>query len=174
MPGNNRLNFRIAVHEQETDMTGIPQGMHSVTPHLMVSNAREALAQYSKAFGAETLLVLEMPGTDIVMHAEFKIGNSVLFISDETPDTPRRAPEGTSSVAFYLYVDDVDALYARAVAGGLTSVSEPADMFWGDRTSVVTDSFGHNWTLATHQKDVSQEEMDAAMKSFMEQGEPAE
>lgn len=154
-------------------MTGIPQGMHAVTPHLMVKDAKAALALYEKTLGAETIFVLEMPGGGPVMHAEFKIGDSHLFISDEMPGSPRKAPAtDLASVAFYLYVDDVDQAYQTAIDGGLSSVSEPEDMFWGDRTAVLQDSFGHNWTLATFQKQVSPEEMTEAMKKMMPAGEP--
>jgi PhnB protein len=154
-------------------MTIIPEGMHTVTPHLMVKNARAALAEYEKTLGAETLHVLELPGTDMIVHAGFKIGDTMLFISDETPGSPRSAPTDNASVAFYVYVDDVDTAYARALAGGLSSISEPEDMFWGDRTGVVSDNFGHNWTLATFQKVVTPDEMAIAMKNMMPQDEPA-
>lgn len=148
-------------------MSGIPTGMHSITPHLMVSDARAALALYQKAFGAEIVHVLEMPGTGIVMHASFKIGDSTLFISDEMPGGPRKAPGGNlTSVAFYLYTDDVDAAFIKTKAGGLDAVSEPEDMFWGDRTAVLHDSFGHNWTLATQLREVSPEEMAETMKQM--------
>ncbi|MDG1417520.1 MAG: VOC family protein [Maricaulis sp.] len=148
-------------------MAKIPTGMHSITPHLMVKDARAALALYEKAFGAEIVHVLEMPGSGIVMHASFKIGDSTLFISDEMPGGPRKAPSGNmSSVAFYLYTKDVDAAFARAKTAGLDAMSEPEDMFWGDRTAVLHDPFGHNWTLATQLRDVSPEEMAETMKNM--------
>lgn len=148
-------------------MTGIPTGMHSITPHLMVSDARAALELYQKAFGAEIIHVLELPGTKMIMHASFRIGDSTMFISDEIPGGPRKAPAGNlSSVAFYLYSDDVDAAFIKAKAGGLDAVSEPEDMFWGDRTAVLHDPFGHNWTLATQLREVSPDEMAETMKQM--------
>jgi len=153
-------------------MSKKPEGFQSITPHFMVEGAARAIELYKAAFGAETMMVMNMPGTDMVMHGELKIGDSMMFISDPAPDTDRQPPaEGTvSSSAFYHYVDDVDAVYAQAVEAGMTGVSAPEDMFWGDRTAVLSDGYGYNWTLACHVRDVSEEEMAAIMKQMTEQG----
>jgi PhnB protein len=147
-----------------------PEGFHSITPYFMVQGAKAAIERYKAAFGAETRMMMEMPGTDMVMHGELLIGNSMMFISDPAPGTDRQPPvEGElSSNAFYHYVDDVDTAYARAIEAGMTGVSAPEDMFWGDRTAVLNDGFGYNWTLACHTREVSEEEMAAAMKNMME------
>ena len=137
--------------------------MHSVTPHFMVEGADKAMALYEKALGADLMGRLAMPGTDTVMHAMFKVGNSVLFISDPVSGSDRKPPKGVSSAAFYIYVDDVDTAFTKAVEAGMKGISAPEDMFWGDRTAVLNDGFGYNWTLATFQKDVSPDEMSAVM-----------
>jgi len=151
-------------------MSKRPEGFHTVTPYFMVAGAKSAIELYKSAFGAETKMVMELPGTDMVMHGELKIGDSMLFISDPAPGTDREPPaKGTlSSNAFYLYVEDVDAAFSHAVAAGMAGVSEPEDMFWGDRTAVLNDGFGYNWTLACHVRDVSEEEMGEVMKEMME------
>jgi PhnB protein len=155
-------------------MSESPEGMNTVTPHLVVKDARAALALYEKSLGAEVLHVLEMPGTGKIMHAGFKIGDSTLFISDEIPGMPREAPtDTTASVSFYVHVSDVDDAFRTAQLGGLLAVSEPEDMFWGDRTAVLNDQFGHNWTLATQIRVVSPEEMQAAVNTMMPVDEPA-
>lgn len=145
-----------------------PEGFHSITPYFMVDGAKKAIELYEKALGAEVMMVLNAPGTDMVMHGALKIGDSVLFISDPAPEMERQAPAaGTlSSNAFYHYVEDVDTAYEKAVAAGMASVSAPEDMFWGDRTAVLNDGFGYNWTFATFIREVTNEEMEEAMKSM--------
>ncbi|PCI63950.1 MAG: glyoxalase [Kordiimonadales bacterium] len=150
-----------------------PEGMHAITPDFVVRDAAAAIVLYEKAFGAEVGMKMNAPGTNMIMHAEIMIGDSMLYLSDPAPGIERKAPEeGTlSSVAFYHYVDDVDAAYKRAVDAGMVGKNEPSDMFWGDRTAVVNDGFGGNWTLACHVRDVSAEEIDAAMAAFQNQAE---
>lgn len=149
-------------------MTKMPEGFHAVTPHFVVSNARQAIDLYKAALGAEEVTIMQAPGSDMIMHAAIKVGNSMMFLSDPFPGGDREPPaEGTlSSNAFYHYVADVDAAYGKAVAAGMTGKSEPEDMFWGDRTAVVADGFGYNWTLATFVREASDEEMAEAMKNF--------
>lgn len=144
----------------------ILENMHSVTPHFMVDGADRAIALYEQALGAELMGRIEMPGTGTVMHAMFKIGNSMMFISDPVPNSERKPPSGTASSAFYTYVDDVDVAYAKAVEAGMEGISAPEDMFWGDRTAVLNDGFGYNWTLATFQREVSPEEMSEVMSKM--------
>lgn len=149
-------------------MSKMPEGFHAVTPHFVVKDARKAIALYKAAFGAEEMMVMEMPGAGTVMHAAIKVGNSVMFLSDPFDGGDREPPvEGTvSSNAFYHYVDDVDAAFKRAVEAGMTAKADPEDMFWGDRTAVVSDGFGYNWTLAAYMREVSEAEMAEAMKAM--------
>ncbi|WP_331376025.1 VOC family protein [Sinorhizobium chiapasense] len=148
-------------------MARIPEGFSTITPQIVVSDAKKAIDLYQKALGAQSMGVMTVPGSDKVVHSALKIGTSVLFVTDELEQFPRKAPKGTDSCAFYLYVDDADAAYKKAVDAGMTSQSEPMDMFWGDRTAVVNDPFGYNWTFATHVRDVPEDEMMKAMESMM-------
>jgi PhnB protein len=142
----------------------IPDGYYSLTPYLVISGAAEAIEFYKKAFGAEETLRMPGPGGRI-MHAEVKIGNSTLMLSDENPERGHMSPKSrggnTSSVMFYT--DDVDAVFKKAVAAGARADMPPMDMFWGDRMGNVTDPFGHSWAIATHKEDVSPEEMEKRM-----------
>lgn len=149
-------------------MTKMPEGFHAITPHFVVSDARKAIDLYKAALGAEEVEIMQAPGSDVIMHAAIKVGNSMMFLSDPFPGGDREPPEdGTlSSNAFYHYVDDVDAAYAKAVEAGMAGKSEPEDMFWGDRTAVLSDGFGYNWTLATFVREASEEEIENALKSF--------
>ena len=144
-----------------------PEGMHSVTPHLICQGAAQAIEFYKKAFGAEE--ILRMPGpAGRIMHAEVKIGNSVLMLSDENPERGYMSPasRGGSTASVMLYTDDVDAVFKRAIAEGAKQDSAPADMFWGDRMGNLTDPFGHTWAVATHKEDVSPEEMEKRMAAM--------
>ena len=157
-----------ACHRWEAmSVSHIPEGYHSVTPSLTARDAKAAIDFYSRAFGAEVKFKLEEPSGKVA-HAEIQIGNSRVMISDEYPDYGAIAPEIGKGGTFMIYVPDVDAAFAQAVAAGATPVQEPADMFWGDRTAKVNDTVGYRWTLASHVRDVSQEEMDAAMKAWGE------
>ena len=143
----------------------IPEGYHSVTPSLTARDAKAAIDFYTRAFGAELKFKLDHPSGKIG-HAEFQIGNSRIMISDEYPEYGAVAPEIGKGATFMIYVDDVDAAFARAVAAGATPVQEPTDMFWGDRAGRLNDPVGYRWTLASHVRDVSQEEMEEAMKAW--------
>lgn len=138
----------------------IPEGFHTVTPYLVVRDAAGAIDFYKKAFGAEELFRLEgLPGK--IGHAEIKIGDSIIMLSDEMPGGDCRSPQslGGTAVNIVLYVKDVDQVFNQAVSAG-AKVSMPlADMFWGDRFGQVTDPFGHSWSLATHKEDVPPEEL---------------
>jgi PhnB protein len=149
----------------------IPEGHHTVTPYLVLDNSSEAIAFYKKAFGAVELGRMAGPGGRGVMHAEIKIGDSILYLSDECPGMGNRAPRnaGTTTVGIHLYVEDVDAAYTRAVAAGATAQMPPCDMFWGDRFCKLSDPFGHSWSLATHREDVSPEECARRGAAFMAQ-----
>ncbi len=106
---------------------------------------------------------MHMPGSKKVMHAALKIGNSIVFVQDEMPNMPGPKQRHAS---FYLYVPDVDAAHKRAISAGMKELYAPADMFWGDRTGVVADAFGHHWTFATHMRNPSEAEMTEAMKAW--------
>lgn len=151
-------------------MSAIPQGYHSVTPSLTVRDAAAALDFYTRALGAEVLFTMPEPSGKM-MHAEFQIGDSRLMIADEYPDYGPLAPEVGFGGLFMVYVPDVDAAFARAVEAGAIPVQQPTDMFWGDRSGKIHDPFGYRWTLASHVRDVSQEEMDAAAKTWAD-GQP--
>jgi len=152
-------------------MTGIAEGYSTITPHILVNGADAAMDLYCRALGAEIIARMEGPG-GIVMHAALQIGSSKVFIGDPMSEVDRQPPpEGTlSSVAFYVYLEDVDAAFKQAVENGMTAIDEePADMFWGDRTAVVQDPYGYNWTLATQIRDVSAEEIEKILQSMAEE-----
>jgi PhnB protein len=145
----------------------IPEGMHSITPHLVCDGAARAIEFYQKAFGATgAATMLGLDGR--VMHAQITIGDSKVMLVDENREFGMLSPKSLngSPVTIHLYVDDTDAVYQRAVGAGAKAVMPPADMFWGDRYGVLDDPFGHRWSIATHQRDLSPAEMQEAMKSF--------
>jgi PhnB protein len=145
----------------------IPAGYHSVTPYLMVRDATKALAFYRDAFGAEELMRFEGPPGRIA-HAEVKIGDSHVMLADENPGEGFVGPQtlGGAGVSLMVYVQDVDATFARAVAAGATARRPVADQFYGDRVGTLADPFGHVWSIATHREDVPPEEMERRMKSM--------
>jgi PhnB protein len=147
-----------------------PEGYHSVTPYLIVDGAAAAIAFYDKAFGAKELF--RLPMGDKVGHAEIMIGDSHLMLSDEWPDMNLRGPKarGGPTASLMVYVDDVDAMFARAVKAGATVEKDLADQFWGDRTGTVVDPYGHRWMFATHVEDVAPAEMERRMAEFSAQG----
>jgi len=144
----------------------IPQGYHSVTPYLIIKGASAAIDFYKKAFGATELFRMPDPSGKGVAHAEIKIGDSPIMLADEQPQM-YRSPQslGGTPVSLMLYVEDVDTVFPRAVAAGAKVVKPIADQFYGDRSGTLHDPFGHLWTIATHKKDVSSEEMMAQMGS---------
>ena len=144
----------------------IPDGMRSLTPHLVCRDAAAAIDFYGRAFGAIELFRLPMPNGRL-MHACVRIGDSQLFLFDEMPEHGAHSPQtlkGTP-VTLHLQVEDADAVFARAVQAGATVGMPLADMFWGDRYGQVVDPFGHHWSIATHVRDVRPDEMVAAMKA---------
>ena len=151
----------------------IPEGFHSITPHLTVRGAARAIDFYRRAFGAEEIGRMHGPDGKTVMHAELKIGNSRLFLCDEVPEMECRGPEtlGGTASGIYLYVRDVDETFRKAVEAGATVKRPLEDMFWGDRTGSVVDPFGHSWDLATHRRDVPPEEMKRRGEEFFKKME---
>jgi PhnB protein len=151
----------------------IPDGYHTLTPFLTVRDAERAIEFYKNAFGAESRGVMKGPDGK-VMHAEIKIGDSVVMLSDEFPDFGSVSPQGLggSPMGLHIYVDDVDSSFDRAVKAGAQVEMPVMDQFWGDRYGRLKDPFGHKWSIATHKKDLSMDEMkkgmDEAMAKFAE------
>ena len=148
-----------------TEVKPIPDGFHTITPSITVSDAAKAIDFYKSALAAEERGRHTTPDGSKITHAEIKIGNSILFINDEFPEMGACASSG-SAVKFNLYVEDADAWFARAVEAGATSVFPVTDMFWGDRWGTVTDPFGYTWSFCTHVRDVSLEELNEASKEI--------
>lgn len=146
----------------------IPDGYHTITPHIVVKDAHKAIAFYKKAFGAEERCVMNGPDGKTVMHAEIKIGDSHVMIGVENPQWNSRGPLslGGTPVTLALYVTDCDKAFKRAVDAGAKPGMPPSDMFWGDRWSMVTDPDGHNWSIATHISDPTPEQMLEGMKKM--------
>ena len=146
----------------------IPEGVQVVTPYLSIRGAAEALEFYKKAFGATEVMRLAGPDGRIG-HAEIRIGKAVIMLADEHPEMDFRSPQvlGGSPVSIHMYVEDVDAFYSRAVAGGAKAVRPVADQFYGDRSGTLTDPFGHTWSIASRKEDVSQEEMVKRFNALM-------
>jgi len=154
----------------EQKVRPIPEGFLSVTPHLVCAGAAAAIDFYRQSFGAVETSRMAMPDGRLG-HAEIRIGSSCLMLADEFPEHGSLGPLALKStpVVLHLYVEDADAVFARAVAAGARPVMPPADMFWGDRYGQVDDPFGHRWAIATHQRDVSPDEMQEAMQQMMSQ-----
>jgi PhnB protein len=145
----------------------IPEGMHTLTPHLICAGAAQAIDFYVKAFGA--VEELRVPGPDgKLMHARLKIGDSALMLVDEMAGCPMLGPLALkgSPVTLHLYVPNVDATVEQAVAAGARVTMPAADMFWGDRYAGLEDPFGHKWGVATHQREVTQAELEQAIRSM--------
>ncbi|HKN01093.1 MAG TPA: VOC family protein [Candidatus Binataceae bacterium] len=136
----------------------VPDGYHTVTPFLNVKGTAKLIDFLKEALGAEEVMRMPGPG-GVVMHAEVSIGNSRLMLSEAMQTAP-------SASSFYLYVNDVDALYKRAVGAGASSQSAPTDQFWGDRMATIKDPFGNTWSLATHKEDPSPEEIAKRMAAM--------
>jgi uncharacterized glyoxalase superfamily protein PhnB len=145
----------------------IPEGMHTVTPHLVCAGAAEAIEFYKKAFDATELGRLAGPQGKL-MHAMMRIGDSSVMLVDEFPEWNSLGPKALkgSPVTIHLYVEDVDAFVKRAVAAGAKITMPIDDMFWGDRYGKLEDPFGHHWSVATHTRDVSPDEMKQAMQKM--------
>ena len=139
----------------------IPSGFHTLTPHLVVKGASQAIEFYKKAFGAEEIARVSGPDGKSLMHADLKIGDSHVFLVDEFPEMDCRGPQsiGGTAVTIHMYVEDVDAAFGKAVAAGAQVKMPLADMFWGDRYGVLADPFGHAWSMAAHKEDLTPEEI---------------
>jgi PhnB protein len=146
----------------------IPEGYHSVTPALLVRGAAQAIAFYTRAFGAHELGRMPAPDGQRIWHAELQIGDARLMLADEFPEMGGCAPEslGGTPVSLHLYVEDADAVVQRAVDAGATVIQPLMDAFWGDRYGRIKDPFGHEWSIATHIEDVSEDEMKRRADAF--------
>ena len=153
----------------------IPEGYHSITPYLVISEAAKAIDWYKQAFGAQQTLRMEDPTTGKIGHAEMKIGDSYIMLADEYPDMGYRSPKtlGGAGISLLLYVENCDAVVERAVKAGAKITRPVADQFYGDRTGGIEDPFGHTWYVATHVKDVSEEEMKKVMEEKSRETEEA-
>jgi PhnB protein len=146
----------------------IPEGYHTLTPYLAVEDAAEAIDYYTRAFGAQE--TIRMPGPEgKIAHAEIKIGDSLIMLSDPFPQSTVRPPGevGGTTASIFMYVEDVDAVVKQAVGAGAKVTMEIADQFWGDRFGSIQDPFGHTWSIATHVEDVPPEQMAERAKEAM-------
>ena len=148
-----------------TNVKPIPAGYHTVSPSLTCRGADRAIEFYKKALGAQELFRMASPDGK-VGHAELQIGDSRIFVNDEFPEMGAVAPSGPSGTYLFLYVEDVDATFNRAIAAGARSEMPVQDQFWGDRYGKFIDPFGHRWGVATHKEDVTPEEMDRRTKAY--------
>lgn len=146
----------------------VPEGHHTITPHLVVRDAAKAIDFYKKAFGAREINRMAMLDGKI-LHAELQIGDSMLYLADEFPGAGSQAPQslGGTSVVLNLYVEDVDSLWKKAVSAGATVKMELGDQFWGDRYGQVADPFGHSWGLATHKEELAPAEVERRAREAM-------
>lgn len=146
----------------------VPEGHHTITPHLVVRDAAKAIDFYKKAFGAREINRMAMPDGKI-LHAELQIGDSMLYLADEFPGAGARAPQsiGGTPVVLNLYVEDVDSLWEKAVSAGAAVNMELGDQFWGDRYGQIADPFGHFWGLATHKEDLTPAEVERRAREAM-------
>lgn len=151
-----------------TNIRPVPEGFHAVTPHLTLKNAKQAIDFYKKAFNAEVLGLFPSPDGQGTMHAQIRIGDSMLMMGDEMPNQECKSAEtlGTSPVSLYLYVPNVDATFRQAVAAGAAVVMPVADAFWGDRCGTLKDPFGYSWTIATHNRDLTPEQIQEGAQEF--------
>ncbi len=152
--------------------SAIPEGFHSVTPHLIFDDAAHAIDWYKKALGAEEKTRALGPDGKII-HAELQIGSSRIMLNDAMGGGRSPKAFGGSPVGFWIYTPDCDALFARAVAAGGQVAPGPmgqlTDQFWGDRSGTLTDPYGYQWTIATRKEDLSREEMDHRAQAFFRQ-----
>ncbi len=158
-----------------SEVAPIPDGFHTVAPHLVVHDAAAAIEFYREAFGALELFRIPSPDGRTIMHAELQIGQSRIMLCDERPGSEHyRAPKslGGTSIMLHYWTDDADAAYRRAVDAGAEATMPLVDAFWGDRYGQVTDPFGHQWAIATHIKDLMPAEIMTGMAKAFPPVEP--
>jgi PhnB protein len=149
----------------------IPDGYHSINVFLVVRNADKAIQFYKKALGAEERFRMHGPDGKTIMHADLKIGDSVFMLTEESKEMKALSPEsiGGSPVTMYVYVKDVDSIFNQAISEGATELKPVRDQFYGDRSGYLRDPFGHLWSIATHTKDLSPDELRKAGEAFFEE-----
>jgi uncharacterized glyoxalase superfamily protein PhnB len=154
--------------KKTTKVKSIPKGMHTLAPHIICKGAADAIKFYKKAFGAIEIFRMPTPDRKKLLHAEIRIGDSVVMLAEEFPEWGALGPISLkgSPVTLHIYVKDVDAFVKRAVKAGAKVTMAVADMFWGDRYGKIEDPFGHHWSVATHIRDVSPKEMERAAKEM--------
>jgi len=154
-----------------TKVQAIPKGYHSLTPYLNIKDAAKAIEFYKKAFGAKVVGEIYMPDGSTIAHAEIEIGDSKIMLAEENEQWGNLSPQtiGGSAVSLCLYVEDVDAVFARALKEGAkpTGEMEVKDQFYGDRAGSLTDPFGHKWSIMTHKEDVPFDELQKRMNAMM-------
>jgi PhnB protein len=155
---------------REISMTGVeavPTGYRTLTPHLVIKNATEAIEFYKKAFGAEQVRCMMTPDNK-VMHACLKIGDSMLMLAEEMPNMGCKGPDMTSGspVTVHVYVTDADSVFDRAVKAGAQVLMPLTNMFWGDRYGRLVDPYGHHWSVASKVEDLTEEEMMKRQQAF--------
>lgn len=149
----------------------VPEGQHTISPHLTVKGAPQAIEFYQRAYGAKELHRSLGPG-GLIMHAALQVGDSMFFLNDEMPmPDGGKSPNsiGGTAVTINLYVPDADKIYKQALAAGAKETLPIADQFWGDRYGIVTDPYGHKWAIATRKEDLTPEEMEKRGREFMAQ-----
>jgi len=146
----------------------IPEGFHTITPGLVVRDVPAAIDFYKKALGAEERNRMTGPDGNTIMHAELKIGDSIFFLSEESPERNIKSPQtlGGASTTLNVYVPDVDTAFRKAVDSGGRETMAVQDQFWGDRYGTFADPFGYTWGLGTHKEDLSEQEMGKRAKAF--------
>ena len=150
------------------NVKAIPQGYTTITPSMTVKDAPKVIDFYKKAFDAKEHM--RMPGPDgKIMHAEIQIGNAVIMMNDEVMGSRSAETLGGSPISFYVYVEDAEAAFKKAIAAGAKQEYEMTEMFWGDKMGSLLDPFGYRWTIAQHIKDVSPEDMKKGQEEFMKQ-----
>jgi PhnB protein len=150
----------------------IPEGYHSVTPYLIVKGGAKAIEFYKKAFGATEIMRLEGTGGSLG-HAEIRIGNSPVMLADEYPEMGFRSPQtlGGAGVSLMVYVEQVDAVFQRAIDAGAKELRAVQNQFYGDRSGTLQDPFGHVWTISTHVEDIPPEEMHRRSQEMVKQAQ---
>lgn len=171
-----KTGYRLKSAPKAKPKKGIPEGFATLTAHLVIEGAADAMDFYKRAFGAEELGRAPMPDGKKLMHGLMKFGDSMLMLVDAFEEFGAKGPKafGGSPVTLHVYVEDADAAFQRALDAGCTVAMPLADMFWGDRYGKVRDPFGHEWSIATKIKDLTPEEMEAAQRAALAQGEPGE
>ncbi|EJL84738.1 hypothetical protein PMI16_03688 [Herbaspirillum sp. CF444] len=153
----------------------IPEGYSSVTPYLIVSDTASAIAFYEKAFGATEVMRIDGPH-DKIWHAEIQIGNARVMLADEFIEMGIHCPKtlGGAGVSMQIYVDDVDTIFNQAIAMGAAKLRAVQDQFYGDRSGMLRDPYGHIWSIATHKEDLSNEEIRSRSQALLKKCKPTQ